>query len=414
LEQFGLVFSRGPELFSLGARIHRAVTQVTDEKHLRPYAMSTERWERVQQIYAAAVECDRKMRRNRAGQPPPLPQAFHLTSIAHIYLQQGRIEEALSTYRRAVELSQRARHADGQARSMRALGDVLFGLGRDEEALPYVRQAAQLFAQLEDCDAEAEMVARTATILERLASPAEAADAWQTVASLRRAQGDAKGELAALEGLARTGRQRTVSPEDAIPAFHAGLTLATTLGDRPREVALHNTLGILEFQRERYLDALRHYEAALRLVRDRGGDRAHEGLLLNSLGVTLNRLHRHDEARTALEESVARNRESGERLLEAHALAALGDVWRAGGRSETAAACFEPSLSLRRVLGDRRGEGWMLLRLAEILAAKGDPSQARASATEAMAIAEAIGDESLVAACTPIAHTVRVGVEEES
>jgi tetratricopeptide (TPR) repeat protein/class 3 adenylate cyclase len=333
----------------------------------------------------------------------PLPQAFHLTSIAHIYLQQGRIDEALTTYRRAVELSQRARHADGQAQSMRALGDVLFGLGRDTEALPYVRQAAQLFAQLEDREAEAEMVARTAAILERLAFPAEAAEAWQAVAPLRRELGDAKGELDALEGLARTTRQRAASPADAIPAFHAALTLATTLRDRAREVALHNTLGILEWERERYVDALRHYEAALRLVREQG-DRIHEGLLLNSLGVTLTRLRRHDEARTALEESVALNREQGERLLEAHAHAALGDVWRASGRPETAEACFEQSLALRRLIGDRRGEGWMVLRVAETLAARGDLPKARQMATEAMAIADAVGDTQLRDTCTEIAR----------
>ena len=187
-------------------------------------------------------------------------------------------------------------------------------------------------------------------------SPAEAAEAWKTVASLRRALGDARGELDALEGLARTARQRAASPEDAIPAFQAALALATTLGDRAREVALHNTLGILEWQSERYPEALRHYEAALRLVRDQG-DRAHEGLLLNSLGVTLSRLHRHEEARTALEESVALNRERGERLLEAHALAALGDVWRARGRPETAATCFEQSLALRRAARRSQGRG---------------------------------------------------------
>jgi tetratricopeptide (TPR) repeat protein/class 3 adenylate cyclase len=339
----------------------------------------------------------------------PLPQAFHLTSIAHIYLQQGRIDEALSTYRRAVELSQRARHADGQAQSMRALGDVLFGLGRDDEALPYIRQAAQLFAQLEDREAEAEMVARTAAILERLALPAEAAEAWQAVAPLRRAMGDAQGELDALEGVARTTRLRGATPDAAVAAFQAALTLATTLGARPREVALHNTLGILEWQRERYLEALRHYEAALRLVRadddnDHRGNRAPEGLLLNSLGVTLSRLHRHDEARTTLEESVALNRARGERLLEAHALAALGDVWRASGRPNIAATCFGQSLSLRRTLGDRTGEGWMLLRIAETLAATGEAAKAREIATDAMAIGEALADTRLTAACTPIVH----------
>ena len=333
----------------------------------------------------------------------PIPQAFHLTSIAHIYLEQGRIDDALRTYRRAVELSQRAHHADGHAQSLRALGDVLFGLGRDTEALPCVNQAAQLFAQIEDHEAEAEMVSRAAGILERMGSPAEASEAWKTAALLRRALGDARGELDALEGLARMTRQRAASPKDAIPVFQSALALATTLGDGAREVALHNTLGILEWQSERYPEALRHYEAALALVRDQG-DRAHEGLLLNSLGVTLSRLHRHEEARTALEESVALNRERGERLLEAHALAGLGDMWRARGLPGTAVTCFEQSLSLRRMLGDRKGEGWMLLRIAETLAAKGDASRAREKAAEAMAIAAVCGDARLTDACTQIPH----------
>ena len=334
-----------------------------------------------------------------------IPRSFHLTAIAHVYLQQGRVEDALGTYRQAIELSQRAGHADGHAQSLRAFGEVLFGLGKDTDALPHLRHAAQLFAQLEDREAEAEMVGRSAAILERLASTDEAAEAWEKVRSLRRASGDAKGELDALEGLARTARQRAASPDAAIPGFQAALTLATTLGDREREVSIHNTLGILEWQRERYPDALRHYEAALELVRDLG-DRSSEGLLLNSVGVTLTRLQRHEEARTALEESVALNRERGEHLLEAHALAALGEVWRARGRPETSARCFEQSLSLRRAIGDRKGEGWMLLRVAEALAANGDASTARASAAAAMAIAEALGEPRLADAC---AQLLRVG-----
>lgn len=307
----------------------------------------------------------------------PLKRSFHLTAIAHVYLQQGRIEDALHTYREAVDLSRRARHADGLAQSLRALGDVLFGLGRDAEALPNVQEAAGLFAQLEDGEAEAEMSNRAAVILERTGAPADAAACWEVVRVLRQRLGDAPGELAALEGIARTARQRTAAPEEVIARFEAALALAMTLGDRPREVALRNTLGILAWQRERYPDALRHYEAALRVVRDLG-HRAHEGLMLNSLGVTLGRLRRHEEARTALEESVALNRESGEPLLEAHALAALGDIWRAHGRLDDAAHCFEQSLSLRRLIGDRAGEDAMLHRLAEMRSARGE---AQASVT---------------------------------
>jgi tetratricopeptide (TPR) repeat protein len=89
-----------------------------------------------------------------------------------------------------------------------------------------------------------------------------------------------------------------------------------------------------------------------------------EGLLLNSLGVTLSRLDRCEEARTVLEQSVALNRETGEQLLEAHALAALGDVRRMHGTLDAARECFERSLILRRSLGDRGGEQHLLQRLA--------------------------------------------------
>lgn len=108
-----------------------------------------------------------------------------------------------------------------------------------------------------------------------------------------------------------------------------------------------------------------HYEIALVQARELH-DRASEGLLLNSLGVTLARLDRCEEARTVLEQSVALNRDSGEKLLEAHALAALGDVRRARGALDAARECFEGAVALRRALNDDDGERHLLQRLAEI------------------------------------------------
>lgn len=55
----------------------------------------------------------------------PIQRSFHLTSIAHMHLQEGRVAESLRLYQEAVELSRRARHADGLAQSLRMLGEVL-------------------------------------------------------------------------------------------------------------------------------------------------------------------------------------------------------------------------------------------------------------------------------------------------
>ena len=301
----------------------------------------------------------------------PIQRSFHLMAIAHIFLQQSRIQESLQTYEEAVALSRRAHHADGLVQSLRALGDVLFGLGRHSEARPYLEEAATLFSQLEDRAGEAEMCTRLATVLERSADTSEAEGVWEKVRALRAQLGDPRGELDALEGIARSARARSAAPSEVIPRAEAALALASTLREERREASLRNTLGILEWESGHYAKALRHYEIALALLR-RVGDRVHEGLALNSLAVTLACLNRHDEARTALEESVILNRQTGARLLESHALAALGDVHVVGRRFTTAIECFGRSLELRRLMADAPGQQRIQQRLEEVRTMMGE------------------------------------------
>jgi tetratricopeptide (TPR) repeat protein len=312
----------------------------------------------VDRALACLVESDEVARANLL----PIQRSFHLTSIAHIRLQQGDIDAALETYRAAVDLSRRARHADGLVQALRMLGNALFGLARYDDALPYLREAAQLFAQLEDRVSEAEMWTTIATILEER-SPGEAAEAWTVVLELQRSRGVSRSELEAREGLARA--KRAAGAADAIPAFESALALAATIGEGAREAAIRNVLGILEWERGGYLEALRHYEAALALVRDQG-NRGDEVVILNSLGVSLTRLGRRDEARTVLEQSLALSREIGERQLEAHALAALGHVRLQADDSNGAVECFEQSRAVLHTIGDRAGEESMSRRLAEL------------------------------------------------
>ena len=311
----------------------------------------------------AALDClmraDSAMRLNML----PVHRSFHLTTIAHIRLQQGDVDGALQTYEQAVDLSRRARHAEGLGQALRLLGEVQFGLQRDADAARNLEEAATLFAQLEDHASQADLWEKVAIARERLGDWGAARSAWAGVLELRRSLADPAGELHAREGVARAARH--VSPADAPSAFQHALTLATVLGDASRQLALHNTLGILYWERGAYLDALGHYDAGLRLCRATG-DQAHEGLMLNSMGVALTRLQRYDEARTVLEESVALNRRTGERLLESHALGAFAEVSSCLGHAETAVACAETALAIRRALGDEPGAAELLRRLDDL------------------------------------------------
>ena len=266
--------------------------------------------------------------------------------IAHAHLQRGEIDLALRTYERSVETSRRARHADGLVQSLRAHGEVLFGLGKYAEALPRLQEAERLFAQLGDIQGEVEMLACVAVLHERASAPAASVQTWEEVRRLRAQLGDARGELEALAGIVRMQRRVGVPRNEVWPNLEDGLALAAKLADKRCEASLRNTLGILEWEDGRYAAALRQYERFLVLARELD-DRACEGLALNSLGVTLSRLHRHEEARTVLEESIALNEASGDTRLQAHALGALADVYRASGRIESAAECQARASNLR-------------------------------------------------------------------
>jgi class 3 adenylate cyclase/tetratricopeptide (TPR) repeat protein len=279
----------------------------------------------------------------------PIQRCFQLMSIAHILLQRDQVAESIRTYEEAVELSRRARHADGLVQSLRALGQLLYGLDRQDEALPRLQEAARLFTQLEDQAGEVEMLGRVAVILESQSRAREAAAAWEHVSRLYAGLENAHGELQALEGIVRMQRRAAVCADEILPHARAALALASTLGEKSREAALRNMLGILEWESGRYTLALPHYEALLALARELG-DRFGEGLALNSLGVTLSRLSRYDEARTVLEESILLNRDGGEKRLQAHALEALADVCRASGRADAASDCVEQAQALRRAL----------------------------------------------------------------
>ncbi len=325
----------------------------------------------------------------------PIQASFALSQLAHVHLQQGRIEESLQTYWRAVDLTRRGGHTEGLVQSLRSVGEVLVGLGRFAEALPALREAAVLFDQLEDREAEALVWARIATACERCGDRLEARDAWEKARQHCQRLGDLCGEGRALEGIARV--DRLLVGVAAIPRYEEVLHHAIKIADRAHQLTVHNSLGILYWESGRYGEALGHYEAALRLCRTLE-DQVHEGLVLNSLGATLLRLQRVDEARTTLDEAVRVNAASGQRQLEAYALATLGDACLAAGRIDDARMHVEASLLIRRELGDRRGEGWMLERIARILDAAESNSEAASTRVAADRVAREIGDVALVTA----------------
>ncbi|CAN5269073.1 hypothetical protein BH23GEM4_BH23GEM4_17270 [soil metagenome] len=327
----------------------------------------------------------------------PILLSYHDTAIAHIYLQEGRIEESREHYLEAVELTRKAGFVPGLAQSLRFLGELLFGLERYQEALPHLQEAAALFPQLGDAETGAQMFGKIALVHERQGNDPDALEAWGRVRTLRSHADDEPGVLEALEGVARVTRRHVADPSEAIGYYGKALELAEKIGDRAAEGRLRNSMGIVEWSRGAYEAAAAHYERALEIFREIGNE-ADAGLMLNSLGVTLKALGRGKEAQARLEEALALHRRSENPRLEGHALAALGDLWQEAGEPDRAVDCYQRSLAIRRETSDRAGEGWMLLALARVHASGASP-EARPLVAEAAGIAAECGDAELAEAC---------------
>jgi tetratricopeptide (TPR) repeat protein len=333
----------------------------------------------------------------------PVYLPYHHAVAAHIFLQQGRVEECLTRYRLVVEMARKVKYVPGLSQTLRIQAELLLGLNRYAEALPCLREAAGLFAQLEDREAEALMWSGVARACDCEEDHAGATAAWTRSRELRRLMGNGTGELEALEGLAAAARKLTDESSDALGYYHEALQLAHSLDDRAAEGRLRNSVGILEWNRGDFTQALPHYERAFTIFSELH-DTANAGLMLNSIAITLKQLGQRAEAKRRFEDAVALHRETGEQQLEGHALAALGDISSEAGEIERAVEYYERSLEIRRDIGDRRGEGWMLYNLAR----NGRANRPEPNG-ELVALASEIAldcqDDELAVACEELRHT---------
>ncbi|MBK8010504.1 MAG: tetratricopeptide repeat protein [Deltaproteobacteria bacterium] len=328
----------------------------------------------------------------------PIQRSYHLTSLAHVYLLQGRVDESLRLYEDSVKMCRKTRHATGLSQSLQVFGSILLTLERYEDAIAYLREAAEVFAQLESREDEFSMWAKVADAHEALGQFAPMLEAWRSGLASARLTMDPNRQIQALEGMGRASQRSNQDVAITIGYYAEALALAAEADDAATEVRLRNTMGILEWGRGAFSEALAHYERALALFR-MAGDRRHEGLIRNSLGVTLRDLGRLQEAAEQLEQAVAINRETEQGLLEGHGLAALAGVRRQQGELNVAYDLYRQSLALRRRRGDRKGEGWMAYYLARISSEIGETARGRSEISIAIDIADELGDEMLRKVC---------------
>ena len=330
----------------------------------------------------------------------PLHQIITGTALASLCWERGEYEEGMRLSTELVALTRRLNLKRELAQALGVISQRLLELDRLNEALPPLREAAEIYLQLDDAEERTRALTSIAYVYEKCGQDPEAAlKAWEEAELLRASQGNLPGVLETLEGMARVARNLQQDSDAALGFLGCALQVAEDLDDSAKLGDLLNTMGIIEWQRSKYAEALDYYQRAF-VVFQSLGDIVHSGLMLNSIGVTLHSLDRGEEAATHLKSALQMHRQSGQRLLEGHALAALGKIFDEAKSLDEAREYYSASLEIRKEIGDRKGEGWMSHNLARILFSQGGESEAIPLLNSANAIAIETGDTQLGDACS--------------
>ena len=168
-------------------------------------------------------------------------------------------------------------------------------------------------------------------------------------------------------------------------------TLATVPSEQDRGATLNN-IGQIFKARGDYATALTYLEQSLAIQREIG-DKAGEGTTLSNIGAIYHARGDYATALTYLEQSVAICREIGDKHGESVTINNLAQIFEARGDYDKALEYSERDLAICREIGDKAGEGTTLNNLSQIYDARGDYATALTYLEQSLAIQREIGDK---------------------
>ena len=335
-------------------------------------------------------------------------QTLVLGCIASMYQKQENLEESLHYYHQVVDISKRITYPQGSVNGLRGVVDILLVRNQAKDALPYLLESIAILGDLGDMANEAISWQIAASIYERDKDQwNEAVNAWYQVRKLAQRLNDLPRELNAVEGMARNIRLGGCDNAKSLSHLQEAYRLAAKLKKREDVGRILNSMAIVEWERQKYDDALCHYTEALMVYQDLG-DARNVGFILNSIAVTLRSMSRFDEAMAALDRALVIHRETNERRHEGQALAVMGHLYADRDELTEAIDAYQQSLTIRREIMDAVGQGWMSYFIAIIYIRQKEMQAGRSFVSQAHEIASTCADVELSQACLKLEDKIAV------
>lgn len=312
-----------------------------------------------------------------------------LASMGFVYQRQGQSERARECGLRSLALVEDTEHLSELGQAYNLLGFIAYSASDWGQAIAYWQRACALYERVGDSWQASRVYNNLAVAHFYKGEVALATDYFRKNLEAMQKIGDVLILASSHLNLGNVYLAQGES-ERAIEHFSRALEMQERAGQLGGQVRCHINLGELQRERGDLAASLHHLETALRLATEIG---AKESLpqAYRQLAETHLRLDHAPEAVDYAQRALEAARETGKRLEEALALRALGRAHRLLTQSSEAEAVLREAIGLLEDLKVPRELGIALSDLAGLLAATDRLAEAGELIERALAVLEGAG-----------------------
>ncbi|MGH3088459.1 MAG: tetratricopeptide repeat protein, partial [Rubrobacteraceae bacterium] len=277
-----------------------------------------------------------------------------------LYMSLGSPEEALEHFRAALLLSRETGYVRDEGYALMSIGAALEKTGDPKGAAHSYRRAVELLQRAyeesempKELSAKADALTLLGAMLHRsLDEPKEALDAYEAAARIYRPLGEGARLRKLLMNLAGL-LWRTNDPEGSLRNYEEALGLAREHGEKAHEAAALASMGVVHRDMGDHRRAIRHGKEALELLRELGDPQA-EAYVLTSLAASHKEVGHYSSALSCLKRSLRLRREVGDEEGEIGVLHDLAGIYESFGKKELARDALEEAESKKETLEEAK------------------------------------------------------------
>jgi tetratricopeptide (TPR) repeat protein/transcriptional regulator with XRE-family HTH domain len=339
-------------------------------------------WDQALSAYRRALDLAR-------GEGDWLAEANVLTDIGDIHRLSGNFESSMRSTTRAVDICRDHAHKIGEAHALTILGYAQHDTGDNRAAGESLSSALRIYAGGGDRFGEAGTLTYMGRMQIAIGDYQGALVGLTRALEVQRALGNRLQEAGVLNFLGSA--QEAAGDHAAAAANQAlSLTIHQEIGNKVGEAGALRDLGVSQQAVGDYPAAVESFTRALEMHGDLGR-RSMEAMDLYYLGTLHCVMREYDQAEAELAQVLKINRELGNRSGEAMVLNSMGELMSATGHPAQAQARHREALPLARATDSRPQEARALEGLGWCLIRQGEPNAAETFLQEALAIYERIG-----------------------